>query len=80
MTHDPRFPDEDFEDEPFEVEIAENPVVIMELQFSGEEIREIGEESRTTGLKANHLVREYTLAAIRAKREERQAGQAEVAD
>ena len=80
MTHDLRFPEEEFEDVPVEFEIAENPEVILELRFSGYEIREIGEESRTTGQKANDLVREYTLAAIRAKRKERKTGQAEVAD
>ena len=80
MTHDPRFPPEDFEDEPVEFEIAENPDVILELRFSGDEIREIGQESRATGLKANRLVREYTLDAIRAKRRQREANQTHVAD
>ncbi len=80
MTHDERFPDSDFEDEPVEVIVAENPGLILELRFSGDEIREIGEESRATGLRSDHLIRDYTLAAIRAKRKEREANQAEVAD
>ena len=80
MTHDERFPDSDFEDEPIEVVVAENPGVILELRFSGDEIREIGDESRLTGLRADRLVREYTLATIRAKRDAREANQAEVAD
>ena len=80
MTHDERFPDSDFEDEPIDVVVAENPGVILQLRFSGGEIREIGDESRVSGLRADRLVREYTLAAIRAKREERETGQAEVAD
>ena len=67
MTHDERFPDSDFEDEPIEVVVAEKPGVILELRFSGDEIREIGDESRLTGLRADRLVREYTLATIRAK-------------
>ena len=80
MTHDERFPDSDFEDEPIEVIVAENPGMILELRFTGDEIREIGDESRLTGLRADHLVREYTLEAIRAKRRDRKQGQAEVAD
>ncbi len=80
MTHDERFPDSDFEDEPIEVIVAENPGVIIELRFSGDQVREIGDESRATGLRADHLIRDYTLAAIRAKRLEREASQAEVAD
>ncbi len=80
MTHDERFPESDFEDEPIDVVIAENPGVILQLRFSGDEIREIGDESRVSGLRADRLVRKYTLAAIRAKREERETGQAEVAD
>lgn len=80
MTHDERFPDSDFEDEPIDVIVAENPGVILELRFSGDEIREIGDESRLTGLRADHLVREYTLSAIRSKREARESSQAEVAD
>ena len=80
MTHDERFPDSDFEDEPIDVVVAENPGVILQLRFSGGEIREIGDESRVSGLRADRLVREYTLAAIRAKREERETGQAEAAD
>ena len=80
MTHDERFPDSDFEDEPIEVIVAENPGMILELRFSGDEIREIGDESRLTGLRADDLVLRYTLEAIRAKRREREQGQAEVAD
>lgn len=80
MTHDERFPDSDFEDEPIEVIVAENPGMILELRFSGDEIREIGDESRVTGLRADRLIREYTLEAIRARRREREASQAEVAD
>lgn len=72
--HDRRFPPADFEEEPVEVEIADDPGVILELRLSGDQIREIGEESRTTGLNADLLTREYTLEAIRAKREERKAG------
>ncbi len=80
MTHDERFPDSDFEDDPIEVNVAENPGVVLELKFSGDEIREIGDESRLTGLRVDHLVREYTLSAIRAKRAARGSSQAEVAD
>ena len=80
MTHDERFPDSDFEDEPIEVIVADNPGMILELRFSGDDIREIGDESRLTGLPADHLVRIYTLETIRAKRREREQGQAEVAD
>ena len=79
MTHDPRFPDEDFEDEPVEWEIAENPGVILSLRFNGDEIREIGQESRETGIKENDLVRSYVLDHIHLLRSQR-ASQAEVAD
>ena len=80
MTHDERFPDSDFEEEPIDVIVAEKPGVIVELRFSGDEIREIGDESRVTGLPADRLIREYTLAAIRARRQERVASNTEVAD
>lgn len=80
MTHDPRFPDEDFEDEPIEVHVAENPGIVMQVRFDRDEFREISNEERATGQSSIELVRGYTLEAIRAKRREREAGQAEVAD
>ena len=80
MTHDERFPDSDFEDEPIEVIVAENPGMILKLRFSGDEIREIGEESRATGIRSDRLIRDYALSAVREKRKARETGQAEVAD
>ena len=80
MTHDPRFPPEDFDDEPVEFEIAANPGIVIQVRFSGSEVRELGDEQRCTDVLPTTFVREYTLAAIRAKREERETGQAEVAD
>ncbi len=80
MTHDPRFPDEDFEDEPVEVLVAENPGLVMQVRFDREEFREVSEEERVTGRSSIELVRSYALEVIRAKRREREANQAEVAD
>lgn len=80
MTHDPRFPLEDFEEEPIEVEVAANPRAIIEVSFDRDQIRELGREQRDTGVLPTTFIREYTLEAIRAKRREREQGQAEVAD
>ena len=80
MTHDERFPDEDFEDEPIDVHVAANPGVIMQVRFERDEFREISNEERETGMSSIELVREYALSAIRARRRAREAGQAEVAD
>ncbi|MXY86578.1 MAG: hypothetical protein F4Y95_08865 [Chloroflexi bacterium] len=79
MTHDPRFPDEDFEDEPEEWIIAENPGAVLEVRFTSEEIREIGEEQRATGMNPIHFIHDLTLDTIRERRAKR-SGQAEVAD
>ena len=80
MTHDPRFPIEDFEEEPIEVKVAENPGVIIQVRFSGEEIRELCDEERATNTSLIDMIHDQALAAIRAKREARETGQAEVAD
>ncbi len=80
MTHDPRFPLEDFEEEPIEVEVAENPGAVIEIRFSKEEVRELCAEEQATDTSLIDLIREYTLSTIRAKREARQANQTQVAD
>ena len=80
MTHDPRFPLEDFAEEPIEVEVAADPRAVIEVSFNREQIRELGQEQRDTGVLPTTFIREYTLEAIRAKRRDRQQGQAEVAD
>ena len=80
MTHDPRFPLEDFEDEPIEVEVADNPGALIEVRFSREEVRELCEEERATDTSLIQLVHDLALAGIRANRRQREIGQAEVAD
>ena len=80
MTHDPRFPIENFDEEPIEVEIADNPGALIEVRFSREEVRELCEEERATNTSLISLIHDHTLAAIRANRRQREAGQAEVAD
>ncbi len=80
MTHDLRFPLEDFEDEPIEVEVAADPRAIVEVAFSRDQVRELGQEQRDTGVLPTTFIRDYTLEAIRAKRRNREQGQAEVAD
>ena len=80
MTHDLRFPLEDFEDEPIEVEVAPDPRAIVEVAFSRDQVRELGQEQRDTGVLPTTFIRDYTLEAIRAKRRNREQGQAEVAD
>lgn len=80
MTHDPRFPDEDFEDEPIEVEVRRPVGMVYEIRFSGEEADELLEERRYTDLNTIEMIREYALEVVRTKRRAREAGQAEVAD
>ena len=80
MTHDPRFPDEDFEDEPIEVIVAENPGAVFEVHFTFDEVKELSEEQRATGVNPIHFMHDVVLEAVRANRVAREAGQAEVAD
>ncbi len=80
MTHDPRFPIEDFEEEPVDVEVAKNPGAIIQIRFSKEEVQELCDEERATNTSLIDLIHDQALAAIRANRRKREAGQAEVAD
>ena len=80
MTHDPRFPLEDFEDEPIEVEVAANPGAIIQVRFNRDEVRELSQEQQETGVLPTTFIREYTLEMIRARWREREASQADVAD
>ena len=80
MTHDPRFPLEDFEDEPIEVEVAVNPGAVIQVRFNRDEVRELSQEQRETGVLPTTFIREYTLETIRARRRGREASQADVAD
>ena len=80
MTHDPRFADEDFEDEPTEVEVASDPAIIVEVRLSREELRELSDEERATGMRITTMLRDFALETVRARRFERRAGEAEVAD
>ena len=80
MTHDLRFPDEDFEDEPIEVEVSDAPGLIAQVRMSREELREFSDEERVTGVRITTMLREYALETVRARRRAREAGQAEVAD
>lgn len=80
MTHDPRFPDEDFADKPEEWIVAENPSAIFEVRFTYDEVKELSEEQRATGVNPIHFMHDVVLEVIRAKRRAREAGQAEVAD
>lgn len=80
MTHDPRFPIEDFEEEPIEVEVADNPGAVIEVRFSREEVRELCDEERATETSLIDLIHDLSLAGIRARRRQRESEQAEVAD
>ncbi len=80
MTHDPRFPDEDFEDEPVEVIVAENPGAVFQVRFTFDEVKELGEEQRASGVNPIHFIHDVALETVRARRRAREAGQAEVAD
>ena len=80
MTHDDRFPLENFEEEPEEVVVAPNFGIIAEVRFERDEFREISDEERETGRSSLDLIHDYTLATIRANRAARLANQAEVAD
>lgn len=80
MTHDLRFPDEDFEDEPIEVEVALDWDFVVEVRISREELREFSDEELATGMRITTMLREYALETVRARRRAREAGQAEVAD
>ena len=79
MTHDPRFPDEDFADEPEEWIVAENPGAVLEVRFTYNEIQELGEEQRATGVNSIHFIHDLTLETIRGRRAKR-TSQTEVAD
>ena len=79
MTHDPRFPDEDFEDEPEEWIVADQPGVILQVRFTSEEIHELSEEQRASGVNLIRFIHDLTLETIRERRGKRVA-QAEVAD
>ena len=80
MTHDERFPDEDFEDDAEEVLIAPNPGIIAQVRFERHEFRELSAEEEATGRSSIDLIHDYALATIRANQAARAAGQAEVAD
>ena len=80
MTHDLRSPDEDFEDEPIEVEVALDWDFVVEVRISREELREFSDEELATGMRITTMLREYTLETVRSRRRAREAGQAEVAD
>ena len=60
---------DDFEDEPVEVEIAEDAGIVIAVRFSRDEAYELGDEQLRTGVYPTTFIREYTLAAIRAGRE-----------
>ncbi len=79
MTHDPRFPDEAFEDEPEEWIVADNPGAVLEVRFTYEEVKELGDEQRASGVNLIRFIHDLTLETIRKRRIER-ASQAEVAD
>ena len=79
MTHDPRFPIEDFADEPEEWIVADKPGAVLEVRFTYEEVKELGEEQRASGVNPIRFIHDLTLETIRARREQR-ASQAEVAD
>lgn len=79
MTHDPRFPDEDFEDEPVEWIVADKPGAVIEVRFTFDEVKELVAEESATGVSHIQLVHDLSLDVIRDRRAKR-AGQAEVAD
>ena len=80
MTHDERFPLEDFGEEPVEFEVKQNVPSTIRVRFTRDEIRELGQHQRETGVLPTTFIHDYTLAAIRANRAARMASQAEVAD
>ena len=79
MTHDPRFPDEDFEDDPVEWIVADKPGAVIEVRFTFDEVNELVAEEAATGVSHIQLIHDLSLDVIRDRRAKR-AGQAEVAD
>lgn len=65
--HDPDL-DGDVEDEPIQVETRVPAAGHITVRFSPEEMREIREETRRSGKQFTTLIREATLAAVRARR------------
>ena len=79
MTHDPRFPDEDFEDEPVEWIVADKPGAVIEVRFTFEEVKELVAEEVATGVSHIQLIHDLSLDVVR-ERQAKRTGQAEVAD
>lgn len=79
MTHDLRFPDEDFEDEPVEWLVADQPGAVIQVRFTFDEVKELVAEEMATGVSHIQLIHDVALDVIRERRAKR-AGQAEVAD
>lgn len=79
MTHDPRFPDEDFEDEPVEWIVADKPGAVIQVRFTFDEVRELVAEEAATGVSHIQLIHDTALDVIR-KRQAKRASQPEVAD
>lgn len=79
MTHDLRFPDEDFEDEPVEWLVADQPGAVIQVRFTFDEVKELVAEEVATGVSHIQLIHDVALDVIRERRAKR-ASQAEVAD
>jgi len=79
MTHDPRFPDEDFEDEPVEWIVADKPGAVIEVRFTFDEVKELVAEEVATGVSHIQLIHDLSLDVVR-ERQAKRSGQAEVAD
>ncbi|MDE2746454.1 MAG: hypothetical protein OXI41_10800 [Chloroflexota bacterium] len=79
MTDDPRFPDEDFEDEPVEWIVADKPGAVIEVRFTFDEVKELVAEEVATGVSHIQLIHDLSLDVVR-ERQAKRSGQAEVAD
>lgn len=79
MSHDNRFPDEDFEDEPVEWIVADKPGAVIQVRFTFDEVKELVAEEAATGVNHIQLIHDLSLDGIRERRDKR-ASQAEVAD